>query len=63
MKDCEKNDINQWFKFFLVGVIETAKNGITTFDGILKLQKEIDVKIQNLGTRANNASINYFIDQ
>lgn len=57
MKAREKNDINQWFKFFLVGVIETAKNGITTFDGILKLQKEIDVKIQNLGNRANNASI------
>jgi len=25
----EKNDINQWFKFFLVGIIETANKGIT----------------------------------
>lgn len=57
----EKNDIIQWFKFFLVGVIETAKKGITTFDSILKLQKEVDSKIQKLGSRANKATllINY----
>lgn len=53
----EKDDIIQWFKFFLVGVIETAKNGIETFDGILKLQKEIEVKIQSLGSRSNNAGL------
>lgn len=53
----EKNDIVQWFKFFLVGVIETAKKGITTFDSILKLQKEVDIKIQTLGSRANNANV------
>jgi Fic family protein len=35
MKVREKQDINQWFKFFLVGVIETAKNSISTFDKIL----------------------------
>lgn len=57
----EKNDIIQWFKFFLVGVIETAKKGISTFDSILKLQKEVDNKIQILGSRANKATllINY----
>lgn len=55
MRVREKNDIEQWFKFFLVGIIETAKNGIATFDGILKLQKEIETKIQSLGSRANNA--------
>jgi Fic family protein len=53
----EKNDIIQWFKFFLVGVIETAKKGIATFDSILKLQKEVDTKIQTLGSRANKANI------
>lgn len=57
----EKNDINQWFKFFLVGVIETAKNGIKTFDDILKLQKETEAKIQKLGSRAAKAQklLNY----
>jgi Fic family protein len=53
----EKNDIVQWFKFFLVGVIETAKSGINTFDLILKLQKEVDTKIESLGSRANKAKI------
>ena len=41
----EKNDLSQWLKFFLVGVIETAKNGINTFDSILKLQKEVEIKL------------------
>lgn len=49
-----KNDLSQWFKFFLVGIIETAKSGIKTFDGILQLQKIMDTKIQSLGSRANN---------
>ena len=53
----EKNDITQWFKFFLVGVIETAKGSIKTFDNILKLQKEVEGKIQKLGSRSNNAQI------
>lgn len=51
----EKNDINQWFKFFLVGIIETTKKGISTFDSILQLQKQNDTKIQSLGSRAANA--------
>ena len=51
----EKNDINQWFKFFLVGIIETTKKGISTFDSILQLQKQNDTKIQGLGSRAANA--------
>ena len=57
----EKNDIQQWFKFFLVGVIETAKNSIETFDQILKLQKDVDGKLQKLGSRMNNGRnvINY----
>lgn len=50
-----KNEINQWFKFFLVGIIETSKKGISTFDSILQLQKQNDIKIQSLGSRAANA--------
>ena len=61
MRVREKDDITQWFKFFLVGVIETAKNSIVTFDSILKLQKDLENKIQKLGNRTNNALsiINY----
>ncbi|MDP4275932.1 MAG: Fic family protein, partial [Bacteroidota bacterium] len=51
----EKNDINQWFKFFLVGVIETANKGIKTFDSILQLQKQVEQEIQTLGSRAARA--------
>jgi Fic family protein len=51
----EKNDIAQWFKFFLVGIVETTKKGISTFDNILQLQKQNDLKIQKLGSRAANA--------
>lgn len=55
MRAREKNDIDQWLKFFLVGIIETAKNGIETFDNILGLQKQVEEKIQTLGSRAANA--------
>ncbi len=55
MRVREKNDIDQWFKFFLVGVIETAKSSITTFDRILKLKDETEIKLKQLGSRSNNA--------
>jgi Fic family protein len=50
----EKNDLLQWCKFFLVGIIETAKDGIHTFDRILHLRSETEEKIQSLGSRAKN---------
>lgn len=49
------SDIKQWLKFFLVGIIETAKNGVQTFDELLKLKQRVEMNIQTLGTRANNA--------
>jgi len=55
MRVREKNDLLQWFKFFLVGMIETAKSGIATFDNILKLQKQVETQIRTLGSRAANA--------
>ena len=55
MKARAENDIRQWYKFFLVGVIETAKKSIETFDKIMKLQKEVDEKLQKLGSRTKNA--------
>lgn len=50
-----KNDLKQWFKFFLVGVIETAKNGISTFDAILKLKKETEEKVQASSKRSSSS--------
>ena len=55
MRTREKHDITHWFLFFLTGVIETAKKGIRTFDGILQLQKKTDLIIQQVGSRASNA--------
>ena len=49
------NDINQWLKFFLTGIIETAKKGVTTFDGILQLQKNLEDKLKGLGNRGIDA--------
>ncbi|WP_026709796.1 Fic family protein [Flavobacterium filum] len=49
------NDINQWLKFFLTGVIETAQSGVHTFDAILQLQKIIDSKLKNIGSRSGDA--------
>ena len=55
MRVREKNDLLQWFKFFLVGVIETARSSTTTFDNILKLQKQVETQLQTLGSRTANA--------
>ena len=55
MRVREADDLTQWFKFFLVGVIETAERGIDTFDAILTLQKEVDALVEPLGSRAENA--------
>ena len=55
MRVRSNNDLKQWLKFFLVGIIETAKNGVDTFDEILKLKQQSELKIQTLGSRANNA--------
>ncbi len=53
-----KNDILQWIKFFLVGIIETSKNGIDTFKSILKLKEEIDdKKLVTLGAKLTNAKL------
>ena len=49
------NDLNQWFKFFLTGIVETAQNGVKTFDGILQLQKQIEDKVRGLGVKSGDA--------
>lgn len=55
MKVRKENDIDNWFKFFLNGIIETADHGVKTFEKILALQKENEENIQQLGSRSANA--------
>lgn len=49
------NDLTQWLKFFLTGIIETAKSGVKTLDEILQYQKKIEQKIQQLGAKTSDA--------
>jgi Fic family protein len=41
----DKNDMAQWIKFFLVGIIETSEKGIETFKAILKLRQNIEEEL------------------
>lgn len=51
-----KNDLAQWLKFFLVGVIETAENSVSTLDSIISLKTEIEQnKILLMGKRTQTA--------
>lgn len=52
-----QNDIKQWLKFFLTGVIETARIGVETFDAILKLQKETDEKLISFKGKTEDARL------
>lgn len=64
MRVRDKNDLLQWFKFFLVGMIETAKSSTATFDNILKLQKQVETQLQTLGSRTANAQkVLYYLYQ
>ena len=48
-----KNDLSQWIKFFLTGVIQTAENGVKTLKKIVELKELIEKdKIMNMGKRA-----------
>jgi len=48
--------MDQWLKFFLVGVIETSKSGVSTLRSIITLKEKIEKeKIMGLGKRIPNA--------
>lgn len=49
------HDLKQWLKFFLTGVIETAKNSIETLEQILQLKSLVEARVQELGSRAGSA--------
>lgn len=65
MRARTNNDLLQWLKFFLSGIIETAEKGVRTFDGILQLQKNTEEKIKTLGKRTINAQkvVNFLYTQ
>lgn len=52
MRVREKNDLNQWLRFFLVGVRETAEDATDTFKKILALKATIEAeRLTQLGKR------------
>jgi len=52
-----KNDIGQWLKFFLTGVIQTSENGVSTLYKITDLKATIErEKILAMGKRAKQGS-------
>ena len=51
----EKNDLNQWIKYFLVGIAETAEEGTQTLQKIMQLKSELETKIMRMGKRSSSA--------
>lgn len=50
------HSMDQWLKFFLVGIIETSKNGVKTLKAIISLKEKIEKeKLILLGRRIPNA--------
>lgn len=60
-----KNDIIGWIKFFLEGIIETAKIAKEKFRSVVELTKKIDDEITNLKVKYDNVKkiIDYFYNE
>ncbi len=53
-----KNDLGQWLKYFLVGVIETAEKGVSTLKKIVDLKADIEQnRIQTFGKRGKQGRL------
>ena len=50
----QTDNMTQWLKFFLNGVIETSMNSIKTFDEIIELKKDAENKLTKIGKKATN---------
>ena len=50
-----KNDIIGWIKFFLEGIIETAKIAKEKFRKVVELTKKVDTQISDLKVKYDNA--------
>ena len=53
----ERNDMEQWLKFFLMGVIEISEQSIATLSEVMQLQRDVDEKIQTLKSKTYNAKV------
>jgi Fic family protein len=51
------NDMAQWLKFFLTGIVETSQKGVDTLNGIMQLKQYAEKQIDTLGRRSTDARI------
>lgn len=53
-----KNDLLNWVKFFLIGIIETCENSSQSLKDIIALKKDCEEKrIYTLGKKVNTAKV------
>jgi len=50
-----RDDMVQWLKFFMVGVMQTAESSIVTFRKITTLKHQLEIKLATLGRKQENA--------
>jgi Fic family protein len=51
------NDLAQWLKFFLTGIVETSRKGVETLNGIMQLKQWVEKQIDTMGKRGADARI------
>ncbi len=52
----DNNDLDQWIRFFLVGIIETSKNSKNLIRNIINLKKELEGNILHFRSKVKIAS-------